>query len=200
MDRTTRALAVVAAAAVLLVPVVNGVLEEAVATADRVVLDEADWDREPPEDPPDAEPPEDAEGNVSAGGGSTCPLTRELVAGWNHDKPDQDPLTAAENRSQDPTTQSFEVTNRTRALGIALEVTNMTGEIAASVYAEGGEDEAPFQVQQRHDLPANVTEGSTISPPALEPGTWTAELQHQRNHHDELTFVVIAFTCEGAAS
>jgi hypothetical protein len=177
------------------------VLEEAVATADRVVFDDADWNRDPPEDPPDdaeGEPPEDLEGQGGGAQGS-CPLEREVVALWDHANPSEDPAGAAEDRSVSPTSQSFEVDNRTRALGYALEAANMTGQLSASIHPQEDPTSAPFETEKRRTTPGNVSEEGTIPSSELSEGPWTAELDRAANY-DELTFVVIAFSCQEEAA
>lgn len=202
MDQTTRALVVVAASALLLAPVVNGVLQEAVATADRVVLEDADWEPDPPEDPPDdppedppdQEPPEELEGNATAGAQPSCEIEEEIVALWNHEDPQEDPVAGSSNRTQTPSPQDFEVTNRTLALGIGIEITNMTGRVSASVGSQSSDDPA-YSNQWQHTSESDGSDEATISREQLEEGTWEASLTHEGSVHDELTFVVLEFSC-----
>lgn len=199
MNRTTRAIAVLAGAIVLLAPVVTTVLEETLASADRAPFQETDWRM----DPPDQDPPEDLpEGDEESpfeeeGPGPTpgCEIEREIVAFWHHPRHEEDPQAAMQNRTLGPTAQPFPVTEATRGLGIALEASNATGTLEASVHPEGRQDEAPFYEQRSNMMMEPVEATSTITPPELAPGTWEATLDHQASNHEELTFVVVAFNC-----
>lgn len=207
MQQSTRAFAVLAALVLVLAPVTNGVLQEAAETAERVFLEPADWDREPPEDPPNATPPEDLpEGNRSFNGSAgprpSCEVTTEPATGWEHRDPSEDPIMGAQNRSRLDTTRSFEVNDTLIGLGVALRIENLTGPLSASVYPDGEADDAPFSYeraaepsQQRND----VNETSTIPRGELVNRTWYAELDHTRANYDELQFVVVKASCAGAA-
>lgn len=206
MDQTTRALAVLAAATLILAPLVNGVLEEAAATADRIFLKDTDWTGDPPEDPPDQPPPEDLErndleGNISGAGGASCTPERRLVAGWQHDAYTDDPVTAVDNRTGQPSPQTFEVTEDDIGLGIAFTALNVTGQLSASVYQEGqGDENAPWSEDKQSPLEEDLHSSSEITPPELTSGEWVAELNHETATYDKLRFLVFAFSCQEASS
>lgn len=207
MDQTTRALAVLAAATLILAPLVNGVLEEAAATADRIFLKDTDWTGDPPEDPPDQPPPEDLDANQQEGnltgqaGGASCTPERRLVAAWQHDAYTKDPLTAAQNRTSQPSPQTFEVSEDDIGLGIAFDALNVSGTLSASVHQDDQDtDNAPWSVDKQQPLEEDIHNPGKITPPTLSAGTWVAELQHEGAHYDELTFLVFAFSCQEASS
>lgn len=208
MDQTTRALAVLAAAVVLLAPLVNGVLEEAAATADRVFLKDTDWNGDPPEDPPDQPPPEDLnrsdlDRNMTGPGGGqpNCEVERRLVAGWNHESYEEDPLTAAGNRSQLDSPQAFEVNDTDIGMGVAFTAENVSGTLEASVYQDGQSENPVFEVDKQQPLEEDLNDDGEYTPPQLKPGTWYASLDNEGAHYDTLQFVVFLFSCpqEGSA-
>lgn len=207
MEQTSRAFAVLAAVALVLAPVTNGVLQEAAKTAERVFLDPADYDRQPPRDPPNATPPEDIpEGNRtfngSTGARPSCEVQTEPVAGWHHEPVGQEPSSGASNRTMDPVQQTFEVNDTHLGLGIVLQVENLQGDLSASVHPEG-DSERGFSYQHpalSSQQPEDVNQTSTISGSQLVDGTWVAELQYRSANYDELTFGVVRASCAGAPS
>ncbi len=205
MQETTRALGILALAVLLVAPVANTVLDEALAAADRLPFRDADWDiqppdQDPPEDPPEGEGDQDGDADAPTQGGASCPLQRDIVALFNHPPVDEDPLDATAARSDStgtPAQRTFEVTNRTRGLGIAFEVDNATGTLEALVHADGQEDTPAFSVDKSNPAPDSLNVTGTVTPPELEPGPWIAQLSHE-SHHDELVFFVVAFSCQEA--
>lgn len=206
MQATTRALAILAISTLLLAPVANSVLDEAMAAADRIPFRDADWMIEPPEQDPPEDPPEPEEGDQTmeteapSQAPSQCSLEREVVALWNHEPPEDDPATAAEQRVFGPSQIPFDVTNKTRALGIAFDATNLTGQIEALVYQSGHSDDPVFSIDRSRTVPDDINVTGTVTPPELEPDTWFAELSYE-SHYDELVFFVVEFSCaeEGEA-
>lgn len=201
MEETTRAFALLAALTLALAPVTNGVLEKAAETADRTILEPADWEGDPPEDPPDGEPPEDLpEGNETfegaAGASPTCPVDTEPAAVWNHTS-DPNEQSQPPNRTTDVTrtSTSFEVNETHLGIGVALQITNLTGELSASLQDPDG------ATVFSHDHPAwtgqqeDVNETSTIPREDLTEGEWTAELSYQTANYDRLSYVVVTASC-----
>lgn len=207
MEKTTRALAVLAASVLVLAPIVNGVLQEAAATADRVFLKETDWTREPPEDPPEGEPPEDLnrsdlEGNLTGPGGArpSCTIREQVGAFWRHEQRGNG-TAAVSNRSTDPTQQSFEIGDRDIGIGVRLLAENVTGSFSAYVYQEGQQENPVFAVEkQSNPLPETIQERSTTRRPELANGTWIAELNYQGASYERLQFVVVIAHCVEASS
>lgn len=200
MNRTTRVIALLAGAIVLLAPVVNTVLDETLASADRAPFQDTDWRVDPPDrDPPDDVPEGDEEGPIEdeAGPGPTpdCAIEEEVVAAWHHPSPSEQPEQAVQNRSSLPSTQPFTVTEETMGLGIALEATNATGTLEASVHPEDQQEEAPFYERRSNMVLEDVDATSTVPRDDLSPGTWEATLDHQASNHEELLFIVVAFNC-----
>lgn len=207
MEDTSRAFAVLAALVLALAPVTNGVLEKAANTAERVIFEPADWDREPPQDPPDVEPPEDLpEGNESfngsmEGASPSCEVQTEPVALWDHTS-DVEEQQMPPNRTTDGTTVSFEVNETHIGLGVALRIVNLTGELSASVHPAGDPDEDRFSYS--HSALSGqqdpVNKSATISREELEEGEWEAQLSFQTANYDRLMFVVVRASCAGAGS
>lgn len=207
MEQTSRAFAVLAAVVLVLAPVTNGVLEEAAQTAERVFLDPADYDRKPPQNPPNATPPENLpEGNRSfngsAGARPSCEVRTEPAVGWRHEPVDQNPQSGTTNRTVSDNQKSFEVNDTHIGVGIVLRVENLRGELSASVHPQGDTGRGfsyqhpALSSQQAED----VNETSTIPRSDLVNGEWVAELDYRRANYDELTFGVVQATCAGASS
>lgn len=201
MEETARAFAVLAALALAVAPVTNGLLEEAAKTADRVIFEPADWDREPPEDLPNETPPEDLpETNESmelpAGAPPSCEVETEPVAGWHHPA-DLDQRATPPNRTIDPTTQTFEVNGSHIGLGVALRITNLNGDLAAILQPEDGPEAFSYSHAPLSGQQDTVNRTSTVPYDELEEGTWTAELSHRMATYDELTYVVVRASCAG---
>ncbi|PSG97916.1 hypothetical protein BRD56_03005 [Thermoplasmatales archaeon SW_10_69_26] len=198
MEDTTRVFAVLAALTLALAPVTNGVLEKAAQTADRVILEPADWDREPPEDPPNATPPEDLpEGNRSfegAGARPQCEVETEPAAVWNH--PD-DP--SSPNRTVDGTQATVTVNDTHIGIGVALEIENLDGRLEASLQHENGTESFSYEHEALSGRQAEVNRTSTVSGDDLETGEWTAELTHRTANYDRLTYVIVLASCAGGS-
>ncbi len=199
MNPTTRVITVLAGAIVLVAPVVNTVLDETLASADRSPFQETDWrvdppDGDPPDDPPEGDEDNPLEEEREGGPTSQCEIEEHLVAGWHHPSPEEDPAQAVQNRTAS-STQTFTVTEDTMGLGIHLEATNVTGALEASVYPQGDRSQAPFYEQRSNMILENMEATSTVSQDDLTLGTWEALLNHWESNHEELTFIVVAFTC-----
>lgn len=200
MEETTRAFALLAALTLALAPVTNGVLQEAAETADRAILEPADWQGEPPEDPPEGEPPEDLpEGNQSyegPGPAPTCPVATEPVAVWNHTS-DPDEQAQPPNRTRDltRTTQTFEVNGTHLGIGVALQIANLTGELSATLEDPDGTQQFGYEHPAWTSQQEPVNETSTIPREELTEGEWTAELSYETANYDRLSFVVVTASC-----
>lgn len=205
MEQTTRTLAVLAVAVLVLAPVVNGVLEEAAATADRIFLKEADWEREPPEDPPEGEPPEDldrsdVDGNLTGPGGRpTCQIEERWGPRWTHEPVAANPSAAMQNRSSDPTRRVFEIAEDDVAFGVLLNVTDLRGSFSASIYPEGQEGNPEFSFQKMGAFEEDVQNTSTTRRPTLTTGTWVAELNYPGAQYDSMRFWIRIASCAGAS-
>lgn len=211
MDDTTRAMAVLAAATLILAPLVNGVLEEAAATADRIFLKDSDWTGDPPENPPDVDPPDkeppedlnqsDLDGNYTGpGGGASCNLERRLAAGWQHRTYQEDPTTAVQERRLNQATQPIDVREDDVGMGIAFQSNNTTGALNASVYPEGQQENPPWYVDHpTTGFRDKLSEDGKITRPDLTTGRWIARLDVSQAEYDDLTFVVFLFSCQQEA-
>lgn len=198
MEETTRAFALLAALTLALAPVSNGVMQKAAETADRVLLDPADWHTDPPEEPPE-DPPEDIpEGNqsyeVPRGARASCPIEPEPVAGWNHPS-DPDKQQTPPNRTTQGPEQTFEINGSELGIGVALEIRNLTGELDAQLIGPNGSEafgySHPALTSQRED----VNRTSTIPRDELDPGEWTARLTHRSATYDRLSYGIVVATC-----
>lgn len=199
MEETSRAFAVLAALVLALAPVTNGVLDEAAQTADRVIFEPADWNREPPEDPPNATPPEDLpEGNETLEGPGprpSCQVETEPVAAWNHES-DPSQGSTPPNRTTDNTTWDFPVGENHIGLGVALRITNLTGQLTARLESPEGEEEFSYSHPALSGQ-QDVNRTSTVPYEDLEEGRWTAELSYQTATYDRLTYVIVRASCAG---
>lgn len=203
MDATTRSALVLAAAALLVVPLVNALVLEAQDTTDRQV-------RDPPEDPPDVQMQPDNRTNTSrelpdrapASGGGNCTAVPEDAPAvrWRHPSPSDQPGAATQARAESPETQRFEVSELNPAVRVQLNVTDLSGSLTAEVYPDGAQDDAPFTVQIQNVLLEDVARGQTLTrADALSSGTWTATLEVDGATYDELSFTVVRAICQEAA-
>lgn len=205
MDQTSRAVAVLAVSALLLAPLVNGVLEEAAATADRVFLKETDWNADPPEDPPQQEPPEEinqTEGNLTGPSGASpnCSITERWGPRWVHRSMSEDPQAGASNRSTDPIRKTFEITENDVAFGGLLNVTDLRGVFSMYVYPEGQDRESGWHYEKRSNpFEADVEKTHTTRRPDLSTGTWVAELNYRSANYDSLQFLIRIASCAEAS-
>lgn len=205
MEETSRAFAVLAALVLALAPVTNGVLEKAARTADRVIFEPADWEGQPPEDPPNVTPPEDVpEGNESfegpQGAQPSCEIETEPAAAWNHPADPEDRATPP-NRTRDAatrTSETFEVNDTHLGLGVALQITNLTGELSASLESPEGVEEFSYDHPAFSGQQDQVNQTTTISGDGLVTGEWTAEVSFQTANYDRLTYVVVTASCAEA--
>lgn len=211
MDQTTRALAVLAAATLILAPLVNGILSDAAATADRLFLQNADWEAdpplpeeyegEPPEDPPEGEM--ERNGTQAQGRAPTCQIQEEPTeAVWHHaNVTEQDQAQqAVASRVVDPQTKTFTVTDDHIGLGVELRIEELYGSVTARVYPEGAPDQAVFEYERSNALGDDPVKRSTETRPELTSGTWVAELDYHQASYSNLTFGVVLASCQGAGA
>lgn len=200
MDATIRSAVVLAAAALLVVPLVNALVLEARETTDRQV-------RDPPEDPPDAEASPENRTNASrdlpsrpsraAGGNCTAVPEDAPAVRWHHPSPSDGPGAAAQARAQDTDTKAFRVSDLHPAARVQLNVSDLTGSLTARVYPEDAPDDAAFTVEFRSEFASDVARGATLTQAgALSTGFWTAELETDGAAYDELAFTVVRAVCQ----
>lgn len=203
MDATTRTAAVLAAAALLVVPLVNALVLEAQRTADRQVVDPPDHT------PPDAraspgevenasrDPPQD-KGDVAAG--NCTPVPEEAAAArWHHPPPASRPGAAAQTRAQAPDERSFRISDLHPAARVQLDVTNLVGSLQASVHPAGAPDDPAWSADLQRGFPDDVAEGATLTRAgALVTGSWVATLETDGATYGELAYTVVRAICEGA--
>lgn len=210
MEETTRAIVILAAAALVLAPVMNGVLEEAAATADRLFLKDADWDGEPPDelpdDPPEGEPPEgegpppedlpDGEGEIPPGAAG-CEIQTETVAEWNHTNPRDDPGDAISSRANDAfrASESFEIEDHHVGIGLHFAAENLSGRFSAELTDPDGNE--PWT--QSHNSPSSKDYDVPYTERGPQTGTWTASIDATGATYDSLTLTVVRAFCQDTA-
>jgi hypothetical protein len=199
MEETTQAFAVLAALTLAVAPVTNGVLERAAETADRVLLEPADWQGDPPEDPPNGTPPEDLpEGNrsyeVPQGARPSCSVDTEPRAGWNHTS-DPEKQATPPNRTRDFPQQTVTVNETHIGVGVALRVENLTGALSASLVDPDGTERFSYEHPAWSSQQTTVNQTSTIPREELVEGEWTAELSFRTANYDRLSYVIVTATC-----
>lgn len=204
MDATARSAAVLAAAALLVVPIVNALVLESQSTADRQVTD-------PPEDPPPrtGETPgktrnttRDLPEGRRAGGGNCTPVPEDAPAAqWRHPAPQQGPGAAVQARAQSPDERSFRISDLHPAARVQLNASGLAGSLTASVYPAGEPGNAPFEVDVQRAVPADLARGHTLTRAGdLVTGDWVATLDTDQASYQELTFTVVRAICEEAAT
>lgn len=205
MDRTTRALAVLGVATLMVAPLVNGVLADAARTADRLFLKDADWQGDPPlpedyqGDPPEDLPEGDDQRNVTAPGGRPpCQIQEEPTdAIWHHPSLQNETGPAITSRASFETQREFDVEDRHIGLGVRIEVTDLRGQLSARVYEKANPDHVVFEIDKPAAFGDDVADDSTETRPNLVSGTYVAELEVQGATYDELTFASILASCSG---
>lgn len=200
-----------AAAVLLVVPLVNALVLEAQETADRQVRD-TPADR-PPEPAARDGPSPNATGNrtsdrpgesVSARSGGNCtPVPEEEpVVRWRHPAPQDSPGAAAQARLEAPETQGFRISPLHPAARVQLEVSSLTGYLLAQVYPDGaGEGAAPFSFEGGGNVSDDVTVGRTLTRTGpLSTGDWVATLETDYAAYEELAFTVVRAICQEGSS
>lgn len=208
MDATARTAAVLAAAALLVVPLVNALVLESQQTADRQVRDPP---QDPPEDPPQGEYEGGDDANVSeeiprdrrgAAGGNCTPVPEDApAAAWNHPAPSENPGAAAQTRAQSPAERSFRVSDLHVGLAVRLQVTDLAGDLEARVHPADAPDDAAFAVDASNRLADDLERNGTVTRTgALTSGDWTATLETDGAAYRSLEFTVVRAICQEAAS
>lgn len=206
MDQTTRALAVLGIATLMVAPLVNGVLADAAQTADRLFLKDADWQGDPPlpedyrGDPPEDPPDGDEDRNLTgpAGGQPTCQIEEERTeAIWYHPSVQNDTGEALTSRASFENQREFTVEDRHIGLGVRLEVTDLRGPFSAQVYEKDNPDHVVFEIDNPAAFGDDISKDSTETRPELTTGTYVAEMSTEGASYDELTFASILATCAG---
>lgn len=202
MDATTRTAAVLAAAALLVVPLVNALVLESQRTADRQVT-------EPPDHPsPDAQASPAQVENASRDlpedravtAGNCTPVPEEAPAArWHHPSPGSSPGSAAQTRAQAPDERSFRISDLHPAARVQLNVTNLVGSLQASVHPAGAPDDPAWSADLQRGFPDDVAEGATLTRAGdLATGGWVATLETDGATYGELAYTVVRAICQGA--
>lgn len=206
MDQTTRALAVLGIATLMVAPLVNGVLADAAQTADRLFLKDADWDGDPPlpedyqGDPPEDLPEGDEQRNLTgpAGARPTCQIQEEPTeAIWHHPSVQNDTGNAVAQRASFSNEREFTVEDRHIGLGVRLEITDLRGRFSAQVYEKDNPDHVVFEIDKPAAFGDDVSQDSTETRPELTSGTYVAQMSAEGATYGELTFASILATCAG---
>ncbi len=218
MEDTTRALTVLAISALLLAPVMNGVLADAAKTADRLFLKDADWQGDPPDELPDdfegeppegeyeGEPPDDLPDDLEGEGQNAPPPCNfeitELVSVY-HENPNEDPSSAFSGRANDAFdgTRPFTVEDHHLAVRAQATVVNLTGTISLSVYPENDTDRPLIREENTGSWTTSDTYefGDNRSRmQGLESGDWMAAFDMKQATYDEFTLTVTVAYCQGA--
>lgn len=202
MDATARTAAVLAAAALLVVPLVNALVLESQQTADRQV-------RDPPEDLPERQPQPSNDTNVSqelprdrtrSVGGNCTPVPEDApAAAWNHPAPSENPGAAAQARAESPQERTFRVSDLHVGLAVRLEATDLTGDLEARLHPDGAPDDAAFTVDASNRVADDIERNGTVARTgALTSGDWTATLEADGATYRSLTFTVVRALCQEA--
>lgn len=202
MDATTRTAAVLAAAALLVVPLVNALVLESQRTADRQVVDPPD------QPPPDAQTsPSQVENasrdlpeNRAVTAGNCTPVPEETPAArWHHPSPASRPGAAAQTRAQAPDERTFRVSDLHPAVRVQLNVTNLVGSLQATVHPAGAPDDPAWSADLQRGFPDDVAEGATLTRAGdLATGGWVATLETGGATYGELAYTVVRAICEEA--
>lgn len=199
MEETTRAFAVLAALTLALAPVTNGVLQKAAETADRAIIEPADWQGDPPEDPPNGTPPEDLPENNRSfegpqGAQPSCPVETTPQAVWNHTS-DPSEQNTPPNRVQDFPEKTVDVNGSHLGVGVALRIENLAGELDASLTDPNGTEQFSYEHPAWTSQQQDVNKTATISGEELAEGEWTAELSFHTASYDRLSYVIVTASC-----